>query len=300
MSQYLSVPWSTHYAAVLRILRYLKGTLFHSLFYSAQSPLVLRAFSDADWAGDPTDRRSTTGYCFLLGSSLISWRSKKQTFVACFSIEAEYRALTDTTSELLWLRWLLTDLGVSTSSATPLYCDNQSAIHIAHNDVFHERTKHIEIDCHFIRYHLVHGALKLFSVSSKDQLADIFTKSLPKGRTRDLVDNLKLVSHPPWVWGGAVNVYYVLLWALGPTTFFTCIAHLYLYYTLLVPHTYASYIRQWCIFFHSEIQYNLPVFLTVRDIKLMSHQSNYFDHEWKSMMVLSSYLNEIFLVRHSS
>ena len=113
------------------------------------------------------------------------------------STEAEYRALADTTSKLIWLRWLLKDLGVSTSSATPLYCDNQNAIHIAHNDVFHERTKHIEIDCHFIRYHLVHGALKLFSVSSKDQLADIFTKSLPKGCTRDLVDNLKLVSHPP-------------------------------------------------------------------------------------------------------
>ena len=165
--------------------------------------LVLRAFSDADWAGDPTDCRSTTGYCFLLGSSLISWRSKKQTFVARSSTEAEYRAqaeyrtLADTTSELLWLRWLLTDLGVSTSSATHLYCDNQSAIHITHNDIFHERTKHIEIDCHFIRYHLVHGALKLFSISSKDQLADIFTKSLPKGCTRDLVDNLKLVSHPP-------------------------------------------------------------------------------------------------------
>ncbi|RVW77550.1 Retrovirus-related Pol polyprotein from transposon RE2 [Vitis vinifera] len=146
VSQYLSAPRSTHYAAVLRILRYLKGTIFHGLFYSAQSPLALRAFSDADWAGDPTDRRSTTGYCFLLGSSLISW---------------------------------------------------ESAIHIAHNDVFHERTKHIEIDCHFIRYHLVHGALKLFFVSSKDQLADIFTKSLPTRRTRDLIDNLKLVSHPP-------------------------------------------------------------------------------------------------------
>ncbi|KAF3962411.1 hypothetical protein CMV_013067 [Castanea mollissima] len=197
VSQYLSAPRLTHYAAVLRILRYLKGTLFHGLFYSAQSPLVLRAFSDADWAEDPTDRRSTTGYCFLLGSSLISWRSKKQTFVARSSTEAEYRALADTTSELLWLRWLLTDLGVSTSSATLLYCDNQSAIHIAHNDVFHERTKHIEIDFHFIRYHLVHDALKLFSVSSKDQLADIFTKSHPKRRLRDLFDNLKLVSHPP-------------------------------------------------------------------------------------------------------
>ena len=113
------------------------------------------------------------------------------------STKVEYHALVDTTSELPWLRWLLNDLGVSTSSATPLYCDNQSAIHIAHNDVFHERTKHIEIDCHFIRYHLVHGALKLLSVSSKDQLANIFTKSLSKGRIRDLVDNLKLVSHPP-------------------------------------------------------------------------------------------------------
>ena len=113
------------------------------------------------------------------------------------STEAEYRALADTTSKLLWLRWLLTDLGVSTSSTTPLYRDNKSAIHIAHNDVFHERTKYIEIDCHFIRYYLVHGALKIFSVSSKDQLVDIFTKSLSKGRTRDLVDNLKLVSHPP-------------------------------------------------------------------------------------------------------
>ncbi|RVW66926.1 Retrovirus-related Pol polyprotein from transposon RE1 [Vitis vinifera] len=170
VSQYLSAPRSTHYATVLRILRYLKGTIFHGLFYSAQSPLVLRAFSDADWAGDPTNRRSTTGYCFLLGSSLISWRSKKQTFVARSSTEAEYRALADTTSELLWLRWLLKDLGVSTSSATPLYCDNQSAIHIAHNDVFYERTKHIEINCHFICYHLVHGALKLFFVSPKISL----------------------------------------------------------------------------------------------------------------------------------
>ena len=113
------------------------------------------------------------------------------------STEAEYRALANTTFELLWLRWILKDLGVSTSSATSLYCDNQSAIHIAHNDVFHERTKHIKIDCHFIRYHLVHGALKLISVSSKDQLANIFTKLHPKGRLRTLVDNLKLVSYSP-------------------------------------------------------------------------------------------------------
>ena len=84
------------------------------------------------------------------------------------STKAKYHALANTTSELLWLRWLFKDLGVSTSSATPLYCDNQNVIHITYNDVFHEWIKHIEIDCHFIRYHLVHGALKLISVSSKD------------------------------------------------------------------------------------------------------------------------------------
>ena len=117
--------------------------------------------------------------------------------MARFSTEAEYRALADTTSELLWLRWLFNNLGVSTSFATPLYYDNQNAIYIAHNDIFHERTKHIEIDCHFICYYLVHGALKLISVSYKDKLADIFTKSHPKGRLHTLVDNLKLVSHPP-------------------------------------------------------------------------------------------------------
>ena len=111
VSQYLSTPRSTHYAAVLRILWYLNDTLFHDLFYSTQSPLIFRVFSNADWVGDPIDRRSTTGYCFLLDSSLISWRSKKQTHVAHSSTEIEYRAFVDTTSELLWLRWLLKDLG---------------------------------------------------------------------------------------------------------------------------------------------------------------------------------------------
>ena len=88
VSQYLSTPWSTHYATILRILRYLKITLFHGLFYFAQSPLILHAFFDADWVGDPTDCKSTIGYCFLLGSSLISWWSKKQTLVVCSNTEA--------------------------------------------------------------------------------------------------------------------------------------------------------------------------------------------------------------------
>uniref|UniRef100_A0A2N9H674 Reverse transcriptase Ty1/copia-type domain-containing protein n=1 Tax=Fagus sylvatica TaxID=28930 RepID=A0A2N9H674_FAGSY len=140
---------------------------------------------------------STTGYCFLLGSSLISWRNKKQSIVARSSTEAKYSTLADATSELLWLHWLLADMGASQTTSTPIHCDNRSAIHIAHNDVFHERTKHIEIDCHFIRHHLQQSALHLLSVSSEDQLADVFTKSHPPGRLRDLVSKLKMASSSP-------------------------------------------------------------------------------------------------------
>ncbi|CAL5380597.1 unnamed protein product [Camellia sinensis] len=197
VSQFMSAPRTPHYAALVRILRYLKGTLFHGLHYSARSSLQLRAFSDADWAGDPTDRRSTTGFCFFLGNSLISWRSKKQSLTARSSTEAEYRALADTTQELLWLRWLLADMGVSPSGATALFCDNQSALQIAHNDVFHDRTKHIEIDCHFVRQHVTHGTVHLHPISSADQPADIFTKAHSPDRFVELVSKLQLVDVCP-------------------------------------------------------------------------------------------------------
>ena len=193
----MAAPRSPHYAAVLRILRYLKDTIFDGLWFSSHSSLTLQAYSDADWAGDATSRRSTIGYCFLLGDSFISWRSKKQTVVACSSTEAEYRALAATTAELIWLCWLLQDLGVDCSTVTKLHSDNRSAIQIAHNDVFHERTKHIEIDYHFIRHYLIQGTLTLQSVSSQDQLADIFTKPLPPGTFRVLASKLRMVSLKP-------------------------------------------------------------------------------------------------------
>uniref|UniRef100_A0A2N9J0X6 Integrase catalytic domain-containing protein n=1 Tax=Fagus sylvatica TaxID=28930 RepID=A0A2N9J0X6_FAGSY len=188
---------ATLYRQLVGSLVYLTGTMFHGLHFSAHSTLDLCAYSDADWAGDPTDRRSTTGFCFFLGDSLISWRSKKQHIVSRSSTEAEYRALADTTSELLALRWLLEDMGVTHSSPTVIHCDNRSAIQIAHNDVFHKLTKHIEIDCHLVRHHLSAGILHLLPVSSSDQTADIFTKTFPPGRFRDLVSKLKMASVKP-------------------------------------------------------------------------------------------------------
>ena len=120
--------------------------MFHGLHFSAHSTLDLCAYSNVDWAEDPIDHHFTTGFCFFLGDFLISWHSKKQHIVSRSSTEAEYRALADTTSELLTLCWLLEDIGLTHSSPTVIHCDNRSAIQIAHNDVFHERTKHIEID----------------------------------------------------------------------------------------------------------------------------------------------------------
>ncbi|KAL0540842.1 hypothetical protein IC582_020859 [Cucumis melo] len=190
----MAAPQTIHFTAVLRILRYIKGTLGHELQFSSQSSLVLFGYSDADWAEDPTDRRSTTGYCFYLGDSLISWRSNKQSVVSRSSTESEYRALADTTAELLWLRWLLADMGVPQQGSTLLHCDNRSAIQIAHNDIFHERTKHIENDCHFIFHHLLSNTLLLQPVSTTEQPDDIFTKALPFTRFNQLRTKLKLTA----------------------------------------------------------------------------------------------------------
>ncbi|XP_051122134.1 secreted RxLR effector protein 161-like [Andrographis paniculata] len=193
----MSAPRTTHHSAVLRILRYIKGTLLHGLHYSARSSLVLTGYSDADWVGDPSDLRSTTGFCFFFGDSLILWHSKKQTVVSRSSAESEYRSLADTTAELLWLHWLLADLGVSQSSATIIHCDSQSAMKISTNDVLHERTKHIEIYCHLVRHHVAHGNISLSPIPSADQTADGFTKPYLPGRFQSFLSKLKLDSTVP-------------------------------------------------------------------------------------------------------
>ena len=150
LSQFMSTPRTTHLQAVHHLIRYIKGSPGQGLLYTSSSTLHLRGFSDSDWASCPTTRRSTTGFCIFLGDSLISWRTKKQPTISKSSAEAECRALAATTSELTWLRYLLCDFQFPQSSPSFIYCDNQSAIHIANNPTFRERTKHIELDCHFI------------------------------------------------------------------------------------------------------------------------------------------------------
>ena len=178
LSQYMATPTETHLQAAFRILRYLKGTPDSGLFFAATGTPQLWAFSDSDWAGCKDSRKSTTGYLVYLGSSLVSWQSKKQSTVSRSSSKAEYRALASTTCELQWLTFLLQDFRATFTQPATLYCDYQSAIQIATNPVFHERTKHIEIDCHIVRQKLNSGLIKLLPVSSSLQLADIFTKAL--------------------------------------------------------------------------------------------------------------------------
>ena len=180
LSKFMYQPRKLHMEAALRVVRYLRNATWQGLFFSSNSDFRLRAYCDSDWAGCPITRRSTTGYYVFLGPSLVSWRSKRQKTVLLSSVEAEYRAMTGACCELTWLRYLLRDLGVLHREPTLLYCDNKAALHIAANPVFHERTRHIEMDCHYIRDKIQDGSVTTRFVNSAHQLADVLTKALGK------------------------------------------------------------------------------------------------------------------------
>lgn len=152
LSQFLASPTFAHMEAATKLVRYLKAAPGQGLLLSADSSLHLQAFCDADWGTCPMTRRSISGYCVMLGKSLLSWKCKKQTTVSRSSAEAEYRSMANATCEVTWLLALLKDFGITNLTPVPLYCDNTSALHIVDNPIFHERTKHIEIDCNLIRY----------------------------------------------------------------------------------------------------------------------------------------------------
>ncbi|GAV82290.1 hypothetical protein CFOL_v3_25742, partial [Cephalotus follicularis] len=131
VTQFLSSPWSSHWDAIIRILRYLKGSPGRGLLYCNHGHYRVEGFSDVYWAGSPFDRRSTIGNCVFVGSNLVSWKSKKHSVVAHSSAESEYRAMANVTCELMRIRQLLSELGFGDPSPMQLWCDNQAAIHIA-------------------------------------------------------------------------------------------------------------------------------------------------------------------------
>ncbi|KAJ7978961.1 Retrovirus-related Pol polyprotein from transposon TNT 1-94 [Quillaja saponaria] len=178
VSRYMESPTSTHMKTAKRILRYLRGTLDYGLFYSSSHIIDLVGYCDSDFAGDLDDRKSTTGFVFFMRNNAISWVSKKQPIVTLSTCEAEYVAATSCTCHAIWLRRLLKELQEPQKEATQIFVDNKSALALAKNPVFHDRSKHIDTRYHFIRECIAKKEVEVKFVKSLDQVADIFTKPL--------------------------------------------------------------------------------------------------------------------------
>lgn len=190
LSQFMQTPLVAHWKAALRVVSYLKGTPDQGIFLRSDSDLSLTVYCDSDYGACPRTRRSLSAYICYLGDSPISWKTKKQDTVSCSSAEAEYRAMAYTLREVKWLRELLATLGFNHSQPVMFHCDSQAAIHIAANPVFHERTKHIESDCHQVRDAVQDGTIQTFHISTTENVADLFTKALPKPLFSSLMSKL--------------------------------------------------------------------------------------------------------------
>jgi hypothetical protein len=198
LSQFLQCPTRPHWMALKRVLRYLKGTqqaqlLYHPTADSAQNPLAVQGYSDSDWGNDVNDRRSVTGWVFLLYGCAVSWQSRKQRSTALSSVEAEYMATASAVKEAIWWRGFLTELGVPPPGPTLIYSDSQGSIALAKNPDHHDRTKHIDLRYHFIREQLAARAIRTDFIGTELMLADVLTKPLSRDRHEALVSQMGLV-----------------------------------------------------------------------------------------------------------
>jgi hypothetical protein len=178
VSQFMQTPRKPHLDVMMRILRYIKHTLHCGIFYEAKSQLQVHGYTDVDWASNVLDKRSTNGFLFSFGSGVVSWNSKKQPTVALSNTEVEYRNVAIVACEVVWLQKLLSDLGLLVDAPIVIYCDNITSILLANNPLYHARTKHIEVHYHVIREKVLAKEIDLIHVSTKDQVANIFTKAL--------------------------------------------------------------------------------------------------------------------------
>ena len=183
VSRYMHDPGVGHWDAVKWILRYIRGTLNVGLVYERDTTggQLCIGYVDSDYAGDLDKRRSTTGYVFTLTRAPVCWRCTLQSTVALSTTEAEYMAVTEAVKEAIWLRGLLEELGISQRSVT-IHCDSMSAIYLAKNQVFHARTKHIDVRYHFVRDVLEDGDVEIVKVHTKDNPADMLTKVVPSNK----------------------------------------------------------------------------------------------------------------------
>ena len=178
LAQFLDCPGSQHWAAFKRILRYLQRTKLLGLKLGGDSSM-LSAYSDSDYAGCPYTRKSVTGFCMMIGEGCVSWRARKQPTVATSSTEAEYRAAYKATQEVIWLRLLLKDMSKNPQHATTLHCDNQGALALSKNPLFHSRSKHFDVQYHWIREKVEDSTINPVYISTSEMVADFFTKALP-------------------------------------------------------------------------------------------------------------------------
>ncbi|KAJ0453901.1 putative RNA-directed DNA polymerase [Helianthus annuus] len=189
-SQFVTDPRQNHMDAAIRVLRYLKSTPGQGILLPKEGGMNLLSYCDADWLGCPLSRKSRTGYLLSLRGAPISWKSKKQSVVSRSSVEAEYRAMATTVSKVIWARLMLSELDAKQVEPIVLFCDNQAARHIANNPVFHERTKHVEMDCYFVRERVESREVEPVYISSKNQVADLLTKALGAQHLNSLLSKL--------------------------------------------------------------------------------------------------------------
>ncbi|RVW21062.1 Retrovirus-related Pol polyprotein from transposon RE1 [Vitis vinifera] len=193
VSHYMNNPTERHMKVVYRILQYLKKSPGRGLYFKKTSSREVEVFTDADWAGSLIDRRSTTGYCSYVWGKLVTWRSKKKSVVARSSAEAEFKAMAHGICEGMWLQRILKELGIISNSTMTVLCDNKATISIAKNPVQHDRTKHVEIDRHFIKEKLEGGTIRLMYIPSSRQTTDILTKALPKATYENMKSKLGML-----------------------------------------------------------------------------------------------------------
>ena len=178
LARFSSKPTKEHWTVLKRLLRYLKGTTKYGILYTTEGESKCIGFSDADWAGDTNDCKSTSGYVFMLSGGAVSWSSKKQKCIALSTAEAEYIALSSAAQESIWLRQLMTELGTPPEAPTMIFEDNQSTIAMTKNPQFHGRAKHIDIKHHFIREQVSQGTVELQYCPMTEMTVDILTKGL--------------------------------------------------------------------------------------------------------------------------